>query len=125
MTTTYVASVAPFDTAATADSAPLARIRYVNDHHTYVGMTRIQHDALTAATGYSVDFWVTVDTLARQVHRHILELVVARTLRRITTFEELAPEVIDRINNSPELLALGPTGQAYVHLRVTDLLRFG
>lgn len=125
MTATYVASVTPFDTAATEDSAPLARIRYVNDHRTYVGMTRIQHEALASATGYAVDFWVTVDTVARQVHRHILELVAARKSRRITTFEELAPEVVDRINNSPELLTLGPVGQAYVHLRVTDLLRFG
>ena len=45
-TTTYVATVAPFETAATEDSAPLARIRYVNDNHTFVRVTRVQHDAL-------------------------------------------------------------------------------
>lgn len=125
MTIAYVATVTPFDTAATEDSAPLARIRYVNDKYTYVGVTHIKHDALSSVTGYGVDFWVTVDTLARQVHQHIMDLVATRKIHRVTTFHELAPDIADRINNSPELADLGPTDRAYVHLRVTDLLRFG
>ncbi|GAA2417784.1 hypothetical protein [Mycolicibacterium llatzerense] len=124
-TTTYVATVAPFETAATEDSAPLARIRYVNDNHTFVRVTRVQHDALAAVTGYGIDFWLTVDTLARQVHRHILELIAARKSNHVTSFQELSPEHREKINTSPELADLGPTGLLYLHLRVTDLLRFG
>lgn len=124
-TPTYVATVAPFETAATEDSAPLARIRYINDHDTFVHVTRVQHDALAAVTGYGVDFWLRVDTLARQVHRYILELVATRESRHVTTFQELSREHRDKISNSPELADLGPTGQLYLRLRVTDLLRFG
>lgn len=122
---TYIATVTPFETAATEDSAPLARVRYVNDKHTFVSMARIQHDALSAVTGYSVDYWVTVDTLARQIHNHILELVNARKINHVTTFHELRPDVADKINRSPELAALGLAERTYVQLRVTDLLRFG
>ena len=125
MTTAYVASVTPFETAATEDSAPLARVRYVDDKYTFIGVTRIKHDALSSVTGYGVDFWVTVDKLARQVHQHLMELVAARKITRVTTFQELRPDVADKINRSPERAALGPTERSYVQLRVTDLLRFG
>ncbi|CPT78079.1 Uncharacterised protein [Mycobacteroides abscessus] len=124
-TTTYVATVAPFDTAATEDSGPLARVRYVTENHTFVRVTRVQHDVLPAVTGYGIEFWLTVDTLARQVHRHILELIAARKIHQVTSFQELSPEHRAKIDNSPELADLGPNGLLYVHLRVTDLLRFG
>ena len=124
-TTTYVATVAPFDTAATVDSAPQARVRYIDENRVFVGVCRVSHDSIGSITGYGIDFWVTVDTLARQVHQHIMELVAARKINRVTTFQELRPDLADKINKSPELAALGPTGLAYVQLRVTDLLRFG
>lgn len=129
-TITYVATVALYGgqggALATDDSvAPTARVRFVNDHYTYTGVCNIRHDRLRAITGYSVDFWEHVDTLARCVHRYIQELVAAGKIRSVTTFQELPAEVADAINGDPELASFGPTGRTYVHLRVTDLLRFG
>lgn len=46
MTSTYVATVSPFGGAAPGDGAALARVRYVNDHATYVGVTDVSHEAL-------------------------------------------------------------------------------
>lgn len=129
-TITYVATVALYGgqggALATDDSvAPTARVRFVNDHHTYTGVCNIRHDRLRAITGYGVDFWEHVDTLARCVHRYIQQLVAAGTIRSVTTFQELPAEVADAINSAPELASFGPTGRTYVHLRVTDVLRFG
>ncbi|MBP2456248.1 hypothetical protein [Mycolicibacterium lutetiense] len=129
-TITYIATVALFGGQggglATDDRvAPTARVRFVNDHHTYIGVCNIRHDRLRAVTGYSIDFWEHVDTLARYVHRYIQKLIAAGEVQSITTFQELPQEVADTINNDPELVDFGPTGRVYVHLRVTDLLRFG
>lgn len=128
-TITYVATVALFgghgDAAANDGVVPTARVRFVNDHYTYIGVCNIPHDRLRAVTGYSIDFWQHVETLARPVHRYIQKLVEARKIHSVTTFQELPPEVADAINNDPELVDFGPTGRAYVQLRVTDLLRFG
>lgn len=128
-TITYVATVALFagqGTASADDSvAPTARVRFVNDRYTYIGVYNIPHDRLRAVTGYSTDFWEHVDILARSVRRYIHKLVAAGKVQSVTTFEELPPEVADAINNDPEIVDFGPTGRAYMHLRVTDLLRFG
>ncbi|MBX8690616.1 MULTISPECIES: hypothetical protein [Mycolicibacterium] len=128
-TITYVATVALFAgrrQGCTDDSgAPTARVRFVNDHYTYIGVYNIPHDRLRAVTGYGTDFWEHIDTLARRAHRYIQTLVAAGELQSVTAFQELPPEVADAINNDPELVDLGPTGRAYVQLRVTDLLRFG
>lgn len=128
-TITYVATVALFgghgDAAANDGVVPTARVRFVNDHYTYIGVCNIPHDRLRAVTGYSIDFWQHVETLARPVHRYIQKLVEAGKIHSVTTFQELSPEVADAINNDPELVDFGPTGRAYVQLRVTDLLRFG
>ncbi|ETZ56997.1 hypothetical protein L841_3179 [Mycobacterium sp. MAC_080597_8934] len=128
-TITYVATVALFagqGRASAGDSvAPTARVRFVNGHYTYIGVYNIPHDRLRAVTGYSTDFWEQVDILARRVHRYIQKLVDDGKIQRVTTFEELPPEVADEINNDPELVDFGPTGRLYVQLRVTDLLRFG
>lgn len=128
-TITYVATVALFDghgeAALEGSGAPTARVRFVNDHYTYVGVYNIPHDRLRAVTGYSTDFWEHVETLARPVHRYIQKLVAAGKVKSVTAFEELPPEVADVINNDPALVDFGPTGRLYVQLRVTDLLRFG
>ncbi|OBB88661.1 hypothetical protein [Mycolicibacterium peregrinum] len=130
-TITYVATVALFGgqgggALATDDSvAPTARVRFVNDHHTYTGVCNIRHDRLRVVTGHGVDFWERVDTLARYVHHYIQKLIAAGKIRSVTTFQELPTEVADAINSAPELANFGTTGRTYVHLRVTDLLRFG
>lgn len=129
-TITYVATVALFGgrggaLATDGSVAPTARVRFVNDHYTYIGVCNIPHDRLRAVTGYSTDFWAHVDTLARSIHRYIQKLIATGRIQSVTTFEELPPKVIEAINNDPELVDCGPTGRTYVHLRVTDLLRYG
>jgi hypothetical protein len=123
MTTTYVASVSPFTTGA-EHGCPLARVRYVNGGATYVKVTDVTHDALPSVTGYPVEFWLRIDHLARQAHRYLAELVAARKLAPITTFEELPAAVIARIHASSEVARLGPVETTYLQLRITDLLRF-
>lgn len=125
MTTTYVASVSPFTTAASDDSRPLARVRYVNDSAIYVKVADVTHDALPSVTGYPVEFWLRIDHLARQAHRYLGELFTARKAVPVTTFEELPPAVVARIHASSEVAQLGPIETTYLQLRITDLLRFG
>lgn len=52
-TITYVATVALFDghgeAALEGSVAPTARVRFVNDHYTYVGVYNIPHDRLRVA----------------------------------------------------------------------------
>jgi hypothetical protein len=125
MNTTYVASVSPFTTAASEDSRPLARVRYVNDSAIYVKVADVSHDALPSVTGYPVEFWLRIDHLARQVHHYLAELFAARKIVPVTTFEELPAPIIARIHASSEVARLGPVETTYLQLRITDLLRFG
>ncbi|MFY2859295.1 MULTISPECIES: hypothetical protein [Mycobacterium] len=125
MTSTYVATVSPFGGSAPGDGAALARVRYVNDHATYVAVTDVSHEALPDVTGYPLEFWLTIDQLARQAHHYLAELVATGKLARVSTFQELPPTVAGRIHDSLGLARLGPVEQVYVQLRVTDLLRFG
>ncbi|MEX7472753.1 hypothetical protein AB4Z39_23905 [Mycobacterium adipatum] len=125
MTTTYVASVSPFTTVASDDSSPVARVRYVNDSAIYVKVADIRHEALPSVTGYPVDFWLRIDQLARQAHRYLAELIAARKIAQVTTFEELPATVVARIHDSSEVARLGPIEMTYLQLRITDLLRFG
>jgi len=92
MTSTYVATVSPFGGAAPCDGAALARVRYVNDHATYVGVTDVSHDALPQVTGYPVEFWLTIDQLARHAHHYLADLVATRKLVRVSTFQEFAAD---------------------------------
>lgn len=125
MTSTYVATVSPFGGAAPGDGSALARVRYVNDHATYVAVTDVSHEALPEVTGYPVEFWLTIDQLARQAHEYLAKLLSTGKLARVSTFEELPTTVAGRIHDSLGLARLGPVEQVYVQLRVTDLLRFG
>lgn len=125
MTTTYVASVSPFTTAAPDDSGPVARVRYVNDSAIYVKVTDVSHDALPSVTGYPVEFWLRIDHLARQAHQYLADLIAARKIAQVTTFEELPPGVVARVRASGEVAQLGPVETTYLQLRITDLLRFG
>lgn len=125
MTSTYVATVSPFGGAAPGDGAAVARVRYVNDHATYVAVTDVSHEALPDVTGYPLEFWLTIDQLARQAHHYLAELVATGKLARVSTFQELPPTVAGRIHDSLGLARLGAVEQVYVQLRVTDLLRFG
>jgi hypothetical protein len=122
MTTTYVASVSPFTTDS---SSPIARVRYVNDGATYVKVADVSHDALPSVTGYPVEFWLRIDHLARQAHRYLADLIAARKIPQVTTFEELPAAVIARLHASSEVARLGPVETTYLQLRITDLLRFG
>lgn len=125
MTTTYVASVSPFTTAASDDSRPLARVRYVNDCSIYVKVTDVSHDALPSVTGYPVEFWLRIDHLARQTHSYLAELFATRKAVPVTEFQELPAWVVARIHASSEVARLGPVETTYLQLRITDLLRFG
>lgn len=89
------------------------------------GQIRLSQPALPEVTGYPVEFWLTIDQLARQAHHYLAELVATGKLARVSTFEELPPTVAGRIHDSLGLARLGPVEQVYVQLRVTDLLRFG
>jgi hypothetical protein len=125
MSSTYVATVSPFGADARPGSGALARVRYINDHATYVAVTDVSHDALHRVTGHSIEFWMTIDQLARQAHRYLASQMAAGKLSPVTNFEELPPAEAGRIHDSLGLARLGPVEQVYVQLRITDLLRFG
>lgn len=91
MTTTYVASVSPFTATARDDRSPVARVRYVSDGAIYVKVADVSHDALPSVTGYPIEFWLRIDHLARQAHHYLADLIAARKIAQVTTFEELPP----------------------------------
>lgn len=118
----FVASVKPFDTVASADLPPLARVRYGRGS-AFIRWRHISHDALVAETGRPLDYWLRIDAYAAQLIYQVRELISKARIPAVADFADLHNHLDANTGWGEPIDSLSHEDFAAVQWRFTDRIR--
>ncbi|WP_082956768.1 hypothetical protein [Mycolicibacter sinensis] len=118
----FVASVKPFDTVASGDAHPLARVRYGRGT-AFVRWRHIRHDTLLAETGRTLDYWLRIDAYASQIIYQVRELISKARIPAVADFADLHNHLDANTGWGNPIDSLSAEDFAAVQWRFTDRIR--